>query len=40
VKRVLVDEGPRGWRIRPRAQGRANWIKKSTSHVTVVLEER
>ena len=40
VKRVTVDEGPRGWRIRPRAQGRANWIKKGSSHVTVVLEER
>jgi len=40
VKTVTVDEGPRGWRIRPRAQGRANWIKKSSSHVTVVLAER
>jgi large subunit ribosomal protein L22 len=40
VKRVTVDDGPRGWRIRPRAQGRANWIKKSSSHVTVVLDER
>jgi len=40
VKRITVDEGMRGWRIRPRAQGRANWIKKSSSHVTVVLDER
>jgi len=40
IKRVTVDDGPRGWRIRPRAQGRANWIKKSSSHVTVVLDER
>jgi len=40
VKIVSVDEGTRGWRIRPRAQGRANWIKKSSSHVTVVLDER
>jgi large subunit ribosomal protein L22 len=40
VKRVTVDEGPRSWRIRPRAQGRANWINKGTSHVTVVLDER
>ena len=28
------------WRIRARAQGRAAWIQKRTSHVTVVLEER
>jgi large subunit ribosomal protein L22 len=40
VKRVTVDDGPRFWRIRARAQGRANWINKGTSHVTVVLDER
>ena len=40
VKTIVVDEGPRSWRIRARAQGRASWIKKGTSHVTVVLDER
>jgi large subunit ribosomal protein L22 len=40
VKKIVVDEGPRSWRIRPRAQGRATWVKKGTSHVTVVLDER
>ena len=40
VKTIVVDEGPRSWRIRPRAQGRATWVKKGTSHVTVVLDER
>jgi len=40
VKRIVVDEGPRFWKIRPRAQGRAAWIKKGTSQVTVVLDER
>ena len=40
VSHVSVDEGPSSWRIRPRAQGRAYWIQKRTSHVTVVLEER
>ncbi len=40
IGRILVDEGPSMWRIRPRAQGRATWVQKRTSHVTVVLEER
>ena len=40
VSRILVDEGPSMWRIRPRAQGRATWIQRRTSHVTVELEER
>jgi large subunit ribosomal protein L22 len=40
VKTIVVDEGPRSWRIRARAQGRASWVKKGTSHVTVVLDER
>jgi len=40
VKRVTVDEGPRSWRIRPRAQGRATWVNKGVSHLTVVLDER
>lgn len=40
VSQITVDEGPSLWRIRPRAQGRATWIQRRTSHVTVVLEER
>jgi len=40
VSRITVDEGPSMWRIRPRAQGRANWIQKRTSHVNVVLAEK
>jgi large subunit ribosomal protein L22 len=39
VKRITVDEGSSMWRIRPRAQGRAFWVQKRTSHVSVVLEE-
>ncbi|MBF0518355.1 MAG: 50S ribosomal protein L22, partial [Nitrospirae bacterium] len=37
--RVYVDEGPMMRRIMPRAMGRANVIKKKTSHITVVLSE-
>ena len=39
VGRITVDQGASMWRIRPRAQGRANWIQKKTSHVKVVLTE-
>ena len=40
VKEVYVDQGPSLKRWRARAQGRAAAIKKRTSHVTVVLDER
>lgn len=40
VKTVLVDEGPDMKRYRPRAQGRAFMIRKKTSHVHLVLDER
>ncbi|MEE8581112.1 MAG: 50S ribosomal protein L22 [Myxococcota bacterium] len=39
VERIAVDEGASSWRIRPRAPGRATWVQKRTSHVTVVLLE-
>jgi large subunit ribosomal protein L22 len=38
VSRAWVDEGPTLRRFRPRAYGRANRIRKRTSHVTVVVE--
>ncbi|MBF0566337.1 MAG: 50S ribosomal protein L22 [Nitrospirae bacterium] len=34
-----VDQGPMMKRIMARAMGRANVIKKKTSHITVVLSE-
>jgi large subunit ribosomal protein L22 len=40
VRSILVDAGPSLWRIRARAHGRANWIQRRTSHITVVLAER
>jgi large subunit ribosomal protein L22 len=40
VGKIAVDQGPSMWRIRPRAQGRASWIQRRTSHVEVVLSEK
>jgi large subunit ribosomal protein L22 len=40
VKNVLVDGGPTLRRIRFRAMGRANRIRKRMSHVTVILDEK
>ena len=40
VSTIAVDEGTSMWRIRPRAQGRATWVQKRSSHITVVLAER
>ena len=40
VKTVCVDKGPDFKRFRPRAQGRAFQIRKKTSHINLVLDER
>ncbi len=37
VKRAYVDEGPTMKRVRPRAMGRANIIRRRTCHITVVV---
>jgi len=40
VKTISVDQGPVLKRFLPRAQGRATRIRKPTSHITVVLDEK
>jgi large subunit ribosomal protein L22 len=40
VAEAYATQGPTLKRIMPRAQGRANRIRKRTSHVTVVLKEK
>ncbi|MGQ9511200.1 MAG: 50S ribosomal protein L22 [Thermaceae bacterium] len=40
VKAAYVDEGPALKRVLPRARGRADIIKKRTSHITIVLGEK
>lgn len=39
VAAVQVNEGPTMKRIRPRAKGRANRIKKRTSHISLIVAE-
>jgi len=40
VKTAFVDPGPSLKRMHARAMGRGNLIKKRSSHVTVVLDEK
>lgn len=40
VKEVRVDRGPVLKRMKPRARGRADIIRRPTSHITVVVAER
>ncbi|MBI1922054.1 MAG: 50S ribosomal protein L22 [Geobacter sp.] len=40
VKTIFVDGGPALKRFLPRAMGRASKIRKPTSHISVVLDER
>ena len=39
VGEIQVNQGPSMWRVRARAQGRAAWIQRKTSHVEIVLAE-
>jgi large subunit ribosomal protein L22 len=39
IKVIMIDQGPRLKRFRPRAMGRANRIIKPSSHITIVLDE-
>ncbi len=40
VRRAYVDEGPAMRRLRYRAQGRGHIIRKTMSHITVIVESR
>ena len=40
ISEIKVDQGPTYKRFRARAHGRAGVIRKRTSHVSLVLDER
>ncbi|ADD03202.1 ribosomal protein L22 [Thermoanaerobacter italicus Ab9] len=40
VAKAVADEGPTMKRIFPRARGRADIMRKRTSHITIVVRER
>jgi large subunit ribosomal protein L22 len=40
VKQITVDQGPTMKRFQARALGRATTIRKHTSHINIVLDER
>lgn len=40
IKHLSVDMGPSLGRFRPRAQGRATPIKRKSSHINLILDER
>lgn len=40
IKQLTVDQGPTLKRYMPRAMGRTSEIRKKTSHINLVLEER
>lgn len=40
VAQAFVDAGPTLKRILPRARGRGDILKKRSSHITIILEER
>lgn len=40
ISQAFVDQGPSLKRFKPRAMGRADGIKKRTSHITVMVSEK
>jgi large subunit ribosomal protein L22 len=40
IKKAVADDGPMYKKWIPRAHGRATMVRKRTSHITIVLEEK
>jgi large subunit ribosomal protein L22 len=39
VKTIFADEGPAFKRFMPRARGRADHVRKRTTHITVIVDD-
>jgi hypothetical protein len=39
IKGAYIDQGPSMRRMEPRSMGRANTLRKRTSHITIVVSE-
>lgn len=40
IKQITVDQGPTMKRYQPRALGRATMIRKRTTHINIILDEK
>lgn len=40
ISKIYVDQGPTLKRMKPRARGRADRIRKRTSHITIYISQR
>lgn len=40
ISKINVDQGPTLKRMKPRARGRADRIRKRTSHITIYISQR
>lgn len=40
ISKIFIDQGPTLKRFKPRAMGRADLIRKRTSHITVIVSEK
>lgn len=40
IAKIFVDQGPTLKRFKPRAMGRADLMRRRTSHITVVVQEK
>ncbi|GAB4268414.1 50S ribosomal protein L22 [Thermincola ferriacetica] len=40
ISQIFVDQGPTLKRYKPRAMGRADLMRRRTSHITVVVKEK
>ena len=40
IKKVAIDQGPALKRFRPMSMGRAGRIRRRTSHITIIVEDR